>query len=805
MVNSDENPQSAIRNPQSAIRNPQSAIRNPQSAIQTLVAKIMFNPEMQFEQLQALYRWQKIGVISGLVLAAIFVYVLSAVIAPSVLAGWFIALFAVAVVRLLDGRAYAGAQVVAHPEHWLLRFRLGTTAAALIWGASALLLFPENLIEYQVFIGFALAGLAISVAVSYAVDLYCAMVFFTLVIAPFMLRMFINLDDFALPISVSMLWFLSFVFLGMRHTNAYLLDNIALRLEANSRTQVLQNSALRFRQMFERPLTPMLLIDPVVGQVIEANAAASRFYGYSMQQMRNLDMAEIELDCHSSTINDDLEHRIAQHRLSDGQRRSVELYISALNVDGRELQFAIIHDITDRMRMEADVHQLAFYDSLTGLANRVMFQTNLQFVLEQVKHQLDSACLMCIDLDQFNHINDTQGHEVGNKVIIEVATRLRRCVGETTSLGRLGSDEFVVLLSGLEADAKRAQQQAASLAEKIRATLALPYYLGSAIPLHTDSMMTQYCSASIGVTFIQADTLSVSDLLKQADVAMHQAKKSGRNLVRFFDQSMQVRLDNHARLNVELRNALKQKQFMLYYQVQVDSQYRAVGAEALVRWRHPQRGVVPPDQFIPHAEQTGLIVSLGLWVLQEACKQLQKWQQDVLTRDLVLAVNVSAKQFHQTDFIEQVKKILADTHINTARLKLELTESAVLGNIEDTISKMELLRGMGIHFSMDDFGTGYSSLQYLKRLPFDQVKIDRSFIRDLATDANDAAIVQAVIAMTQALNIEVIAEGVETVAQRDFLIAKGCHLFQGYLFSKPVPIAQFDKSLQETLQQRLFH
>ncbi len=765
----------------------------------------MFNPEMQLEQLQVLYRGQKIGVVSGLVLAGMFVYVLSAVIAPSLLAAWFLALFAVAVVRLIDERAYLRAKVIAHPEHWLLRFRLGVTATALIWGASALVLFPENLIEYQVFLGFALAGLAISVAVSYAVDLYCAMVFFTLVIAPFMLRMFINLDDFALTISVSMLWFLIFVFLGMRRTHVYLRDSIVLRLDANSRTQVLQNSAARFRQMFERPLTPMLLIDPVLGQVVEVNAAASRFYGYSIQQMRNRDMAEIELDCHSSTINDDLEHRIAVHRLSDGQRRSVELYISALNVDGRELQFAIVHDITDRMRMEAEVHQLAFYDPLTALANRSMFQTNLQFVLAQVKHGLDSACLMCIDLDQFNHINDTQGHEVGDKVIIEVATRLRRCVGETASLGRLGSDEFVVLLSGLEAEAERAQQQAASLAEKIRATLALPYYLGSAIPLHTDSMMTQYCSASIGVAFIQADAASVSDVLKRADVAMHQAKRSGRNLVRFFDQSMQVSLENHARLNMELRSAFKQKQFMLHYQVQVDSQHRAVGAEALVRWQHPQRGMVPPDQFIPHAEQTGLIVSLGLWVLQEACKQLQKWQQDVLTRDLVLAVNVSAKQFHQTDFIEQVQKILADTHINTSRLKLELTESAVLGNIEDTISKMELLRGMGIHFSMDDFGTGYSSLQYLKRLPFDQVKIDRSFIRDLATDANDAAIVQAVIAMTQALNIEVIAEGVETAAQRDFLMAKGCHLFQGYLFSKPVPIAQFDKSLQETLQQRLFH
>jgi EAL domain-containing protein (putative c-di-GMP-specific phosphodiesterase class I) len=277
---------------------------------------------------------------------------------------------------------------------------------------------------------------------------------------------------------------------------------------------------------------------------------------------------------------------------------------------------------------------------------------------------------------------------------------------------------------------------------------------------------------------------------------MYQAKQAGRNAIRFYDPAMQAAIDLRIELEGEIEQALQAQQFVLYYQVQVDARRRPLGAEVLMRWEHPQRGLVPPAQFIPLAEETGLIVPMGLWALRVACQQLKKWQSDVLTCDLTLAVNVSAKQFRKTDFVEQVQSVLLETGAKPSHLKLELTESTVLENVEDTIAKMRELKLLGISFSMDDFGTGYSSLQYLKRLPLDQIKIDQSFVRDITTDPNDAAIVQTIIAMTEAMGLNVIAEGVETAEQQEFLDLRGCHAFQGYLFGKPVPLEQFENLLR---------
>ena len=289
----------------------------------------------------------------------------------------------------------------------------------------------------------------------------------------------------------------------------------------------------------------------------------------------------------------------------------------------------------------------------------------------------------------------------------------------------------------------------------------------------------------------------MDDLLKQADIAMYQAKTSGRNTLRFFDPAMQAVLEIRAELESELRQALEKQQFRLHYQIQVDSLRRPLGAEVLLRWEHPERGMVSPLQFIPLAEETGLIVPIGLWVLQTACAQLNAWQHDALMRDLILAVNVSARQFRQPDFVAQVQRVLTESSAQPSHLKLELTESVVLENIEDIITKMRALKLLGVSFSMDDFGTGYSSLQYLKRLPLDQIKIDQSFVRDISTDPNDAAIVQTIIAMTDALGLNVIAEGVETEAQSVFLHKHGCRAFQGYLFSKPIPVKEFEKLITQ--------
>ena len=302
---------------------------------------------------------------------------------------------------------------------------------------------------------------------------------------------------------------------------------------------------------------------------------------------------------------------------------------------------------------------------------------------------------------------------------------------------------------------------------------------------------------SIGASLFRGHRESAADLLQHTDVAMYQAKAEGRNAIRFFDPHMQTVLEARAILEADLRNALEKRQFRLQYQIQVDRLRRPLGAEVLLRWEHPRRGLIPPDEFIPMAEETGLIVPIGLWVLQTACAQLSEWQNDALTRGLTLAVNVSAKQFRQADFVDQLRQVLQESGAKPTSLKLELTESTVLGNVADTISKMHEINASGVSFSMDDFGTGYSSLQYLKLLPLDQIKIDQSFVRDIVTDPNDAAIVQTIIAMAEILGFGVIAEGVETEAQREFLDLRGCPAFQGYLFSKPVPLEQFEILLRQ--------
>ncbi len=459
--------------------------------------------------------------------------------------------------------------------------------------------------------------------------------------------------------------------------------------------------------------------------------------------------------------------------------------------DGRRKGLAIIgRDVTERKLAEQKIHRLAFYDALTLLPNRHLLLDRLEQAMGVSQRSGQHGALLLLDLDHFKTINDTQGHALGDLLLIEVAQRLQACVRQADSVARLGGDEFVVMLEELSGKPEEASASARLVAEKICQELSQPYTLKEH-PCHT--------TPSIGISLFRGHLESAPDVLQHADVAMYQAKAAGRNTIRFFDPQMQTVLDTRVALETDLRQALVKQQFQLYYQIQVDRQRRPVGAEGLLRWQHPNQGLVFPAQFIAQAEDTGLIVPIGLWVLQTACAQLKAWQQGALTRDLTLAVNVSAKQFHQDDFVAQVQRVLLDSGAEPSLLKLELTESMVLENVEDTIRKMHELKRLGVSFSMDDFGTGYSSLQYLKRLPLDQIKIDQSFVRDITNDPNDAAIVQTIIAMTQALGLKVIAEGVETEAQREFLERHGCQAFQGYLFARPVPIGEFESLLGQPL------
>jgi diguanylate cyclase (GGDEF)-like protein len=383
-------------------------------------------------------------------------------------------------------------------------------------------------------------------------------------------------------------------------------------------------------------------------------------------------------------------------------------------------------------------------------------------------------------------LNDTRGHDTGDMLLIEVGHRLRACIRESDTLARLGGDEFVVLLEGLSTDRSEAAMQAREVGEKMLNDLHQPYMLKN---------IEHFSTASIGISLFINYRQNLDDLLKQADTAMYAAKKAGRNTLRFFDPAMQEALEMRSQLEAAIRKSLPKHEFKLFYQVQVDSAHRPIGAEALIRWEHPERGLIFPDKFIPIAEDTGLILPLGQWVLETACAQLKEWESDPLTSELVLAVNVSARQFRQPDFSKQVSAIIAQSLINPARLKLELTESTVLDNVPDTIVKMHALKQIGVSFSMDDFGTGYSSLAYLTQLPLDQLKIDKSFVQNIGTKSSDAMIIQTIIGMANNLGIEVIAEGVETEAQLAFLGESGCLLYQGYLFGRPAPVKEFTTAL----------
>ena len=436
-----------------------------------------------------------------------------------------------------------------------------------------------------------------------------------------------------------------------------------------------------------------------------------------------------------------------------------------------------VQDVTDRKHAEEEINNLAYYDVLTGLPNRRLFMDRFHVALSHSARNKSYGALLFLDLDKFKTINDTLGHAYGDMLLVEVAQRIRHGVREVDTVARLGGDEFAVLIEELGAKEDAAMRKVALFADKIRAMLATPYWIKE----------SEYrSSSSIGVCLYLGSGEPMEVLLKHADIAMYQAKSAGRNAVRFFDPFIQQMAEQRAALEADLQGAVSGGQLRLYYQVQVDSDQRPLGAEALVRWVHPQRGIVSPGQFIPVAEESTLILEIGHWVMDQACRRLAIWAEQEATRELTLSVNVSAQQFRLHDFVDRVAAIIALHAIEPARLKLELTESVVLSDVADVVAKMHSLKVMGVQLSLDDFGTGYSSLSYLKQLPLDQIKIDQSFVRDVVNDQNDAVMVQTIIDMARNFGLHVIAEGVEKTEQFAFLRERGCVAYQGYLYSKPV-------------------
>lgn len=562
------------------------------------------------------------------------------------------------------------------------------------------------------------------------------------------------------------------------------------------RTSALRESEARFRFLFEHMAVGVAQIDTMTGRFVRVNQKYANIIGYTTAEMLALDSQSLTHPGDLKTAVDNMERLKAEeirefemeerYFRKDGMVIWVKVTVSPMWVPGTKPDYhiAVIQDITEHKQAEEQVHQLAFYDPLTRLPNRRLFLDRLQQAqVHSTRHKTHCAVLF-IDLDNFKMLNDTRGHDIGDLLLIEVAKRLRDNVRSSDTVARLGGDEFVVIIEGLSEDSPGAAAQAKEIGDKFLTSVAQPFKLQE---------FEYHGSSSIGIRLFHDGETSIDDLLKHADTAMYQAKTAGRNTLCFFDPSMQIALEMRTAMVTELRQALTRQQFKLHYQRQVNAEGSVVGAEVLLRWQHPERGMISPMVFIPIAEETGLIVPLGKWVLQMACAQLKQWEHDPGTRNFQLAVNISARQFRQLDFVDEVLEVLEKSGADPLKLKLELTESLVLQDITHSIEKMETLCSAGIRFSLDDFGTGHSSLTYLKRLPLEQIKIDQSFVSDITTDPSDEVIVRTIIVMSNSLGMEVIAEGVETEEQRDFLARNGCYTYQGYLFGRPMPIEDFQK------------
>jgi len=662
---------------------------------------------IQSAQLRHLLSVSKVSLAASVLLAVILTYMQREVTALPVLLAWCSFMVLASLLRAVLVFVYqrfpvdAGAAVRVRLQ-W---FRLGVLVAGAIWGSAGFLLFPDNHPQHQMFLIFMLAGLTAGGVVSFSADLTCAVVFSVSAILPLTIRLLAAGNDLSLAMGASTLLYLGFMIMSLRRINLSICENIALRLEAAAREEKVRVSEERYRLLLNH--SPVGIFHYDTNLVITyCNKLLADILHSSIDNIVGLDMKSLKdqalLPALRKALSGELGYYEGYYRatlsVADGW---IFMTCAPFCGDTGEIVggIAIVQDVSERKAAEEEIKYLAFYDPLTHLPNRRLLLDRLKQAQASSSRNGREGALLFIDLDNFKALNDTLGHDIGDLLLQQVAERLTACVREGDTVARLGGDEFVVLLEDLSEQAFDAAAQTEIIGEKIIAALNQPYRLA-----------THECHStpSIGATLINSHQYGIDDLLKQADIAMYQSKKAGRNTLRFFDPQMQASITARVEMEGELRKALERQQFQLYYQIQVASSHRALGAEALIRWQHDGFGLVSPADFIPLAEETGMILPVGQWVLETACAQIRKWESSPLTCDLQLAVNVSPRQFRQADFVEQVRRILIGSGIKPDRLKLELTESLVLDDIDDTIHKMNALRDIGVRFAMDDFGTGHS-------------------------------------------------------------------------------------------------
>ena len=541
------------------------------------------------------------------------------------------------------------------------------------------------------------------------------------------------------------------------------------------------------------------MITDADNKIMRVNQAFTKITGYSQEEVLHKSPDILASGKHSPSFFQNMRQELQKKGSYESEiwnrRKNGEVYperhtIKTISNGSSKIinYVSVFSDITIQKTHEDHVQYLGFYDQLTSLPNRRLLLDRLQYNLSLSQRNKKRGVLMFLDLDDFKKINDSLGHEVGDELLQQVATRIRQSLSRNDTVARLGGDEFVILVANQTLEDESLIEFSSSLAKKIITAFQQPFHIKG---------YQHYISTSIGLSIFAPTGQTAVSILGQADTAMYKAKKSGKNTFCFYEQAMQTMAEANLALEHDLRQAIEQQQFILNFQPQVDNLGKTLAIEALLRWHHPERKWVAPSDFIPLAEDSGLIIPIGQWILIQACTQLQSWLQHGIEIQHI-SINVSPKQFRQADFIDNIKSALNQSGLPAERLMLEITEGIVLDNVDDTIQKMDTLKKIGIQFSIDDFGTGYSSLSYLKRLPIDELKIDQSFVRDIATDKDDAAIVATIIAMATHLNLTVVAEGVENFQQLDFLTDNGCTLFQGYYFSHPLSAADLTSFLHNS-------
>lgn len=740
--------------------------------------------------------------LSGFLVASAICFTFSNATSPVSLQLWF-AFFSFAyLLRLFIAKKHKK-QIVDDPNplRYLTLFRVLTILCGLAWGSAGVLLYSDDVI-FQSLLGIVLAGVSATAASVYMVDKLTNVGFLTatLFFAPVML--FLNGNHFSTTIAFSLIVF-GIYSLAINFSNGKkFLEIIKLRFEAHQSKEIITTLSERHRLHIQH--TPLAVIEWDNNLKITFwNTSAERMFGYSAEQALgksvNLFVTSSHIDLiqkHLSSLMRGLSssHDDTECISQDGVIINCEWFNTVLhdshgNINGIA---SLIQDQTAYIRAKKEIEELAYLDTLTQLANRRLLMNRLEHAISKNIRKKTIGSLIFIDIDKYKQLNDNYGHRMGDLLLCEIAKRLKKILRNSDTIARFGGDEFVLMIEEIHTDYAEAQKASQIIAEKVIDCFSEAFFLDH---------LEYHCTASIGITLFDATTTKPDEVIRHADIAMYQSKHNGRNSYHFYDESLQSQVDSRAQLMNELQTALGAKQFKLHFQPQVDMNRNIQGAEILLRWVHPKRGNIPPAEFIPLAEESKMIVPIGGWVLQEACNQLKQWEASSKTKHLTLSVNVSAIQFSQVNFVEQVTSAINKSNCNPKKLILELTESAIVHQIEDVIEKMMILKKIGITFSMDDFGVGYSSLSVLKRLPLDELKIDRSFVSDLPDNKDSATIAHIIIAMGSGLSLDIIAEGIENEAQETFLKQSGCKSFQGYFYCKPVAVEQFMNMLPSSSEK----